>query len=270
MTDNMLYSVAGLVVGFVVGKWFHCYRKGLVGTVLQRRKKAEVRPRGDADYDPNQPIPTVIPAVRFDPSTGEPLIAKEQVSRDSPIPRSVTILVILLAAISLVYIAVSKSNEAHDAKVAQDRLAAQVEANRALTLTLQHQQGIITANEKRLEDLVLAISTAKTPGEVTAAIQRFLKSSARAHAQEQKYQQEHGGNASGSAYCPGCGDTGGSTSPNPSPQPSRSPSSGHSPSPSPSPSPTRSPRPSPSPTGLVCVTTPAGRICTPASIPIPT
>jgi hypothetical protein len=267
--ENLSYSIAGLTVGFVVGKWVHCYRKGLVGTVYHRRKQTEVRPRGDANYDPTQPIPTVIPAVRFDPSTGEPLIATEEIHKDSPIPRSVTIIVILLAAISLVYIAVSKSNEAHDAKTAQDRLAAQVEANRALTLLLQHQQGIITANEKRLEDLVLAISTAKTPGEVTAAIQRFLKSSSAAHAREQKYQQEHGGNASGSVYCPGCNDTGGSTSPSPRPQSSRSPSNSHSPSPSHSPHPSHSPRPSPSPTGLVCVVTPAGRICTPATSPIP-
>lgn len=211
-----------------------------------------------SEYDPEAPIPDVIPRVNF--SEGEPIIATEEVHHPSPIPRSVTIIVLLLAAASLVYIAVSKSNEAHDAKAAQDRLAAQVAANKALVLQLQHQQGIIDANEKRLEDLILAVSTAKTPGEVTAAIQRFLKSSARAHEREQQYQARHGGQAQPSSAP--CCDTGGSPSPSPRPSASRSPSN------SPSPRPSHSPHPSPSPS-QVCVATPAGRVCVPRQV-VPT
>jgi Flp pilus assembly protein TadG len=256
MIINLLYSLAGLMIGFVVGRWFQYGFQGEVVHKVARNwfhshKGGNVRPMGEAHYDPLAPIPTVIPAIKFDPSTGEPLIATEEVHHPSPVPRGLAIVMILLAIVSVGYLFLQKQHDADALRTANDRLSAQVKANTALTLQLQHQQGVIDANEKRLEDLVLAISTAKTPGEVTEAIQRFLKSSARAHAQEQQYQQ-NGGTANGQPSSSHPEDTRGSPSPHPS--------SSSSPHPSPSPS------QSTPPPVQVCITTPKGQVCEPAAI----
>lgn len=278
MMENALWSLAGLIIGFVIGWWARCYRKGQVGMTIRKhnpfsKQRNAVRPTGDALYDPAAPIPTVIPSVTFDPVTGEPIIAREEVHKPSPIPRLVSIVIIVLACLSVAYLFWQKAQDADALKRANDRLSSQVHDNAALIKELKHQQGVIDANEQRLEDLILAVSTAKTPGQVNAAIQRFLHSSARAHRREQRYQQEHGGQAQPSSAP--SGDTGGSaepaSSPAPRPQPSRSPSNRPSPTRSPSSRPTHSPRPSPSPTPLVCIVTPEGRVCTPAlphAIPI--
>ena len=202
------------------------------------RKKAE---SAAAAYDPKAPLPEIIPKVTFDSDTGEPIIAKEEVHHPSPVPRSIAIVLLILAGLSVAYNAVQQYQRNGEA----DRTKAQVQANKELLAKYAHQQGVIDQNEQRLEDLVLAISTAKTPGQVSAAIQRFLKQSAQAHQQEQKYQQEHPGYRP-SSYSQPAPRQSSSSQGSPSPRPTSSRSS--SPSPSRSPSPKQS-----SPPASVCV-----------------
>lgn len=178
-------------------------------------------------------------------------------------------LIVLLLIGSVTYLIVTKEQAAHRAQTATNALAGEVHHNAALVRTLRHQQGIIDANEKRLEDLVLAISTAKTPGEAKTAIQKFLKSSASAHHREQQYQRRNGGGGQSSSSSQPPSDTQGSSSPQPQPEPSSS----HSPKPRPSqtPRPSHSPSasPSPSPPVQVCIASPVGKICEPPGVRCP-
>lgn len=256
--QQLLYSIAGFCIGVIVGFFMRCYKSGR-GRRKDRRVRAgknEGRRQGDA-YDPAAPIPDVIPQILFN-EQGEPIIAREQVRKESPVPRSIAIIIIIMAAMSVAYNAVQQVQRNNDNERANRALQRQVTANKELLDKQVHQQAVINGNEQRLEDLVLSISTAKTPGQVTEAIQRFLKSSARAHAAEQKYQQQQGGQPGDQPSS----DTRGSASP--SPRSSASPRSSHSASPTPSPS--HSPKPSPSPTKVVlCVPTPRAPVC--ATVP---
>lgn len=260
----VIYSIAGLCIGFIIGRWFHLEFYGEVKRLFRRRKSASA-----PGYDPHAPLPEAIPLLTFDRESGEPFIAREEVHHPSPIPRSITIMVVILACLTVAYLFWQKQQDLDTVQRANDRLTTQVKDNAALLQELKHQQGLINGNEQRLEDLVLAISTAKTPGEVTAAIQRFLKSSAQAQADEEKYQREHGGQ--GSSTTQPSGDTRGSPSPRSSPtaRPSNGPQPSSSPSPGPSPSTTPKPSPSSSsPPVQVCVATPLGQVCEPPAWPL--
>lgn len=249
MIRATVYSLAGLVIGFVVGKYYCIY--GWKVPPLSRPKK-----NANADYDPSAPIPKFIPELRTN-EFGEPVVVKEEVHHASPVPRSIAIVLLVLAALSVAYNAVQQVERTNDAKRNDRAQSRQIAANKATVDKLSHQQAIIDANEQRLEDLVLAISTAKAPSQVTDAIQRFLKDSAQAKQQEQQYQQRQpvgGSTASPSAYRQ-------QSQPSPSPQ-SRSPSP--RPSHSESPQPSHSPSASPTASHIVCVEGLLGRvICLP-------
>lgn len=194
---------------------------------MARRGRVE-----DTGYDPHASIPEVIPKVTFDSVSGEPIIAREEVHRPSPIPRSLAIVLLLLAALSVAYNAVQQVQRNDEQSRSNRDIQRQVTANKLLLDRYAHQQAIIDANEQRLEDLVLAISTAKSSTEVAAAIQRFLRQSAEARNQEQTYQQQQ------------------STEP-----PRRSSSESPDSKSSPTPSKTRSasPKPTSSTSAMVCV-----------------
>lgn len=252
--EAVIYSGAGLLAGYVLGR----YGQLSVWSDLVRFKNKSKGAGSPADpYDPKAELPQVIPEVRFT-DTGEPIIAKEEVHHPSPIPRSLAIVLLILAALSVAYNAVQQVERNNDNARHNRELSRQVNANKILLDQYGHQQAIINANEQRLEDLVLAISTARKPGQVGAAIQHFLKSSEQAKTQEQTYQQQQQ-QAHPSAYQ--------TTS---EPAPSRSPQSRNSSSPSPKSSRSSSPSPKPSPKSsspgtVICV---QGVGCvTPAPLP---
>lgn len=213
--------------------------------------------RNRDEYDPDAELPEYVPMIRYD-ENGEPFVLREHTVEESPIPRSLTIILIILMVLSFAYIGVQQHERNQDLQNYNDNLTAQTKQNTELIKRLQKQADTINANEERLERLVLAISAAKTPEQVKQAIEDFIKSTETAN--------QPSSGASGSSFQQSQSSTNRST--RTTPQPSKTPYQ-EKPSPEPTSSPTASLTSSPSPTptatllpgplgSVACITLPIG------------
>lgn len=210
----------------------------------------------------NADIPAVIPKVEW--VDGEPVIAREQVVKPSPVPRSLAIIVILLAAFSVGY-TVYQQEQRGDDREAQ-RIADEADDRRVegLVEDLQKQQERSEVERERLRLLIIGLLAADTPEEREALLRQFAEETA---AENRENAAQDRADPMGQ---PSTNDEGVTE---PQSQPSPSESSGPDPpdeEPDPEPSPSEPPPivdvppppvPLPPPVGG-CINTPLGKVCT--------
>lgn len=209
-------------------------------------------------------IPDYIPEIAIGPD-GEPRIVKEMVVKPSPLPRGMSVFILIMVVATVVYSFVQQGQRNSDLK--EQREGDQKIITKVLEgqTSLAETQANLTSTQKdlaavqrqaarerdRLRNLILAILAARTPEESRRLLEEFVKA-------------EEADPAPSVRASPSPRRT-------PSPQPSRSPPPHKPPThPSPSPSPTDTPVadlppapvPLPPPVGD-CVRIPLiGRVCT--------
>lgn len=205
----------------------------------------------------DEPIPSVIPKVEW--IDGEPVIAREHVVRPSPVPRSLAIILVLLAALSLGYTFYEQGQR-------EDQFQAQRTADEAddrrvegLVEDLQRQQERANMERERLRLLVLGILAADSPEDRAELLRIFAEETATENdANAQQDSDDPLGEPSTNDQ--GVTEPSSMSEPKPAPRPSRQPRPSPSPSPSEEPPVVDAP-----PVPLVpeqCFDSPLGKLCT--------
>lgn len=166
----------------------------------------------------------------LDERTRQPIEAPEVLVRPSPIPRSLTIIVIMLAAFSIAY-------TVWEQRARLDAANKQAVLNDHFKKDIQQQVNDAQEDRDRLRRLVERVVKAKSAEESKQALERFLSEQRSADAARRR---RDAAERQGDTRSP-------SSSPQTGPSASRSPSR----SPGPSPSPTKSRSPTPSQSSLV-------------------
>lgn len=119
------------------------------------------------------PIPAVIPEVEW--VDGEPVIAREQVVRKSPIPNGLAAFLLLMALFSVgytVYQQDQRNNDRSEQRIGDEADDRRVEG---LVEDLQRQQERAERERERLRLLVLGILTAENAAERDALLREFAE-----------------------------------------------------------------------------------------------
>lgn len=205
-------------------------------------------------------IPAVIPAVSFD-KNGEPRIVREVLRKESPIPRSIALLLLLLSIATVVYVFTEQNKR--DAEFDQQQLTDQMQFDQLEATVKRLNESDLRSERERdaLRALVLGVIAADgNEDEVRRVLERFadatdaiaLQSPSSTSSTAPTDDPEQPGEQPQAMPAREPSPRSTSSRP-PSPEPSENPSP---PPPQPTPSPTRG-----GPVGVFCVDSILGRIC---------